>query len=158
MHICGTRGRWVNIFITRNEILIWSSFLSNQIYIEMCMVLHICHRQNYCNQEVEIEYNLKEFSQIESISWNKCLLNWSTAPNLGTGWHHKIDTFSTLLALWEWNPPVTGGFHWQWASDAELWCFLWSQPVQSVEQTIERQVNQDVLVVIWRGCNESPFD
>ena len=57
-----------------------------------------------------------------------------------------METFSTLLALCEGNPPVTGGFpstgH-RWipitkASDAELWCFLWS----GLEQTVKKD-NQD---------------
>ena len=25
-------------------------------------------------------------------------------------WRHQIETFSALLALYEWNPPLTGGF------------------------------------------------
>ena len=44
-----------------------------------------------------------------------CLVSW---------WHHNMETFSTLLALCEENPPVTGGFPSQRASKADLWCFL----------------------------------
>ena len=38
-------------------------------------------------------------------------------------------TFSALLAFCSWNSPVTLTK----ASDAELWCFLWSAPEQTVE-------------------------
>ena len=34
------------------------------------------------------------------------------------------------------------------ASDAELWCFLWSGPEQTVEQTIETQVIRDAIALI----------
>ena len=42
-----------------------------------------------------------------------------------------METFSMLLALCVGNPPVTCGL--KKASDAELWCFLWSTPEQTVE-------------------------
>ena len=50
-----------------------------------------------------------------------------------------METFSPLMALCEGNPPVTGGSLTE-ASDAELWCFLWSAPEQTVEQTIKTAV------------------
>ena len=34
------------------------------------------------------------------------------------------------------------------ASEAELWCFLWSAPEQTVEQTIETPVNWDAIALI----------
>ena len=34
------------------------------------------------------------------------------------------------------------------ASDAELWCFLWSPPEQTVEQTIETPVILDAIALI----------
>ena len=36
----------------------------------------------------------------------------------------------------------------QRASDAQLWRFLWSQPEQTNEQTVERQVNWNLLTLI----------
>ena len=50
-----------------------------------------------------------------------------------TSWNGN---FSALLALREGNPPVTK------SSDGELWCFLWSAPEQTVEQTVG-------TLVIW---------
>ena len=55
----------------------------------------------------------------------------------------SMDAFSTLLALCEGNPPVTGGF----PSDAELWCFLWSAPEQTVQRTIKSRYS------LWHHCN-----
>ena len=43
-----------------------------------------------------------------------------------TWWRHQMETFSTLLAICAGNSQVTGEFPAQMASDAELWCFLWS--------------------------------
>ena len=54
---------------------------------------------------------------------------------------HNIETFSALLALCEGIPLAK-------ASDAELWCFLWSAPEQMVEQTIETPVIWDTIAVI----------
>ena len=50
--------------------------------------------------------------------------------------------------------PLCGEFTGQWwipltkASDAELWCFLWSVAEQSVEQTIETPVIWDAIALI----------
>ena len=58
---------------------------------------------------------------------------------LSTWWRHQMKTLSVLLTLCEWNPP---------ASDAELWCFLWFAPEQTVEETIETPVIWDAIVLI----------
>ena len=47
-------------------------------------------------------------------------MGWDTYPSI-PGWHHQMET---LLALYEGNPLVTGGFPSQKPSDAELWCFF----------------------------------
>ena len=39
------------------------------------------------------------------------------------------------------------------AIDAELWCFLWSWPEQTVVQTIKTPVIWDAIVVIWHHRN-----
>ena len=57
------------------------------------------------------------------------------------------ERFSALLALCEWKPLV----HWiplTKASDVELWCFLWSAPEQTLEQTIEMRVIWDAIMLI----------
>ena len=37
------------------------------------------------------------------------------------------------------------------ASDAELWCFLWSTPDQTVEQTLETPVIWDAIALIMES-------
>ena len=52
-----------------------------------------------------------------------------------TSWHGN--TFPVLLALCEGNPPVTGGFPSQMASNSERWYFLCCEPTDAVELTVE---------------------
>ena len=40
------------------------------------------------------------------------------------------------------------------ATDAELWCFLWSAPEQTVEQTIETPVIWDAIALIMTETNK----
>ena len=42
------------------------------------------------------------------------------------------------------------------ASDAELWCLLWSVPEQTVEQTLETLVIWDAIAPLWRHLNGPP--
>ena len=49
--------------------------------------------------------------------------------------------------LCEGNPPVTGGFPSQKASNADLWCFLWSAP-EMFEQSFETPVIWDAITLI----------
>ena len=66
-----------------------------------------------------------------------------------------MEAFSMLLALCEGNPLVTGEFPSQKASDAELWCFLWSVPEQTVDQTIEMPVIWDTIALIMTSLNDT---
>ena len=59
----------------------------------------------------------------------------------------QMETFSALLVFCEGSPPVTGGLPLQKASGAELWCFLWCVPGQTVEQTDE------MLVISHHGAH-----
>ena len=59
-----------------------------------------------------------------------------------------METFSVLLSLCDGNSPVTGEFPLTKASDAELWCFCWSAPEQTVEQIIEMLVIWEAVVLI----------
>ena len=74
---------------------------------------------------------------------NQANLLMSTLPELTLvlSWRrHEIVTLSESLALCAGNPPVTDGFPSERASEAELWCFFWCQPVQTTEQTLEKQI------------------
>ena len=65
-----------------------------------------------------------------------------------TWWRHQMETFFRVTGpLWgesnrHWWIPLTK------ASDAELWCFIWSEPEQTVEQTIETPVIWDAVALI----------
>ena len=91
-------------------------------------------------------------SRVSEWHWTDISPRWIRA-NIKTDWksnlheayiRHPVKTMMTssygnisaLLALCVGNPPVTGGFPLAKASDAELWCFLWSASEQTVEQTI----------------------
>ena len=52
-------------------------------------------------------------------------------------WCHQVGTFSVLLGLCEGKSPLT------MASDAELWCVLWSALEQTVELITETPVVWD---------------
>ena len=59
-----------------------------------------------------------------------------------------METFSALLTLCVGNSP---GHRWiplAKASDAELWCFLWSAPDQTVGVTVETSVIWDAVALI----------
>ena len=59
---------------------------------------------------------------ISSQSWSSLLMY------IIPWWRHQMETFSALLALCAGNSPVNSTK----ASNAELWCFLWSAPEQTV--------------------------
>ena len=62
-----------------------------------------------------------------------------------TWWRHQMKTFSALLALL-WGEST--GHRWiplTKASDAEVWCFLWSAPEQKFVQTIKTLVIWDAI-------------
>ena len=62
---------------------------------------------------------------------------------------------SALLALCAGNSPVTGEFLSENASDAELWCFLWSAPERTAELTIETVIWDAIALIITScHCNE----
>ena len=64
-------------------------------------------------------------------------------------WRNQMRTFSALLAGPLWGEST--GHRWiplTKASDAELWCFLWSAPEQTIEQTIETPVIWDIIALI----------
>ena len=61
--------------------------------------------------------------------------------------HDDVTKWKPFPRYWpfcEWNPPVILTK----ASDAELWCFLWSAPEQTVEQTMETPVIWDAIALI----------
>ena len=72
-------------------------------------------------------------------------------------WCHDMETIFALMALCEGNPPVIDGFPSQRASDAGLWSLHLCRPEQIAEQTVDGQVNWNVLTLIWHYCNGMVF-
>ena len=70
-----------------------------------------------------------------------------------TSWHRHV--LSALLAFCGGNPPVTGGFPAQRASNVEIWCFLSCEPGSSFEQIVEWLVKWDASMLIWLHPNVS---
>ena len=59
-----------------------------------------------------------------------------------------METFSALLALYRVEFTGHQGFPLTMASDAGLWCFLWSAPEQTALQAIEMPVIWDPIGLI----------
>ena len=72
-----------------------------------------------------------------------------------TWWRHQMETFSALLAF---GCGVFAGHRWiprTKASDAELWCFLWSAPEPTDMKTMRRRWFETPSPSLWRHCNAS---
>ena len=84
------------------------------------------------------------YTVVSSVLY-KCVMKTSLNGNI-----------SALLALCEENPPVTGGFPSLRAHNSELWCFIWSAPDQTVEETSEALLIWDtialIMTLLWCGC------
>ena len=59
-----------------------------------------------------------------------------------------MDTFSTLLAFFLGEFTGHQWISFEKASEVELWCFLWSEPEQAVEQTNEMSVSWVTITLI----------
>ena len=100
------------------------------------------HRQNWqlpptddviCSLElhtiIDNQWNFK--ADIFVFCSQHCSYGWSSTV---TWWRHQMGKFSAPLVVCE-------------ARDAERWCFLWSAPEQTVEQTIETPVIWDTIAL-----------
>ena len=66
-------------------------------------------------------------------------------------WRHQMETFSALLALCAGNSPVIPPTK---ASDAELWCFLWSVLNKRLSKQSRRRWFDTPSRSLWRHRNE----
>ena len=83
---------------------------------------------------------------ILNVDLNRCLWNIIYShfnEALLLSWRHQMEKISVLLAL------CVGH---RWIRHAELWCFLWSPPEQTIEQTIETPL---IVRSLWRQCNNA---
>ena len=97
------------------------------------LTAEILHWQVGKQTNIQNKLNVRERKII--MGYNDIKTCFDMLP-LQPWWRHQMETVSALLSLCEGNPPVTGGFPLTKASDTEFWCFLWSAPEQTVEQTI----------------------
>ena len=74
------------------------------------------------------------YAKLNNIA--KLDMAWPPTPWIIMTWK----PFTHLRALYERNPSVIRGFPSQRASNVKLWCFLYYQPEQAVEQTAESPV------------------
>ena len=115
---------------------------------------------------INFSWIFQEFTRDVATITCWLLRGMSSPHKLATWWHHQMETFAALLAPCEGNPPVTGGFPSQRpvtrsfsvsltkASDAELWCFLWSAPERLSKQS-RRWWFVTASRSLWHHCNDS---
>ena len=70
----------------------------------------------------------------------------STAYSIASDWQQRRHQSSAILALCEGNPPVTGGFPSQWASNEESVPILWRHNGEPMS-----------LPYGWRWCRRRPL-
>ena len=68
-----------------------------------------------------------------------------------------METFSASLALSEGKSTDHRQIPLTKASDAEFWCFLWSVPLQTLEQTIETPVIWDAAALIMTPSSRASY-
>ena len=85
-----------------------------------------------------------------SASFRDQFCNFTLTWSMQWTWHDDVikrEHFHVTGPLWgestchRWIPLTK-------ASDADIWCFLWSAPIQTVEQIIETLVIWDAIVLI----------
>ena len=72
--------------------------------------------RSFCQLRWHRKTSVDQMTLIEMID--------ETSRHLDIKWRHKMETFSAILALCEWNPVVTDRFSSKRASNADLWCFF----------------------------------
>ena len=125
----------IHVFVTLD--IFWENF--NSVYII---------------QNGTIQCEIKMFTVLVINKWaTLCMLTLVCMLYLclWACWRQEMETFFTLLALCEGNPPVTGSLSAQWTSNAVFWGFLSSYLEQPVEQTAE----WGWIKTPWRSCEIS---
>ena len=97
------------------------------------------------------------------LNWCVMQISIEKTVYMYVGWHIRTPCFHKMTSSNGTIFRITGPLRWEstghrWiplskASDAELWCFLWSAPEQTVEQTFETLVICWIIVSTFRGMN-----
>ena len=87
---------------------------------------------HFCHWRFSVKFGTFPFqwSRYQSVS-AKSIVSW---------WRHQMETFFALLALCTGEFTGDRGIPRTKARDAKLWCFLWSAPELTLEQTMETPV------------------
>ena len=81
---------------------------------------------------------------------------WSLSYwQLSSRWRHQMETFSALPAFYEWNPPVSGGFHSQRPVTRSLDVFFDVRLNKPLGKQSRRRWLDTPLRPLWRLCNDS---
>ena len=67
---------------------------------------------------------------------------------------YDMETLSALLSLCDGNPPFKAGLPSQRNTNIQLWCYLWCEHEQTVQQTMELPVIWGAMTLIWRHCTD----
>ena len=77
-------------------------------YITFCIKYILI---GYCTLQDTCDKNIKCFNKIAKKYSHLSIYNLTKSnTKCYPWWSHEMETFSTILALCEWNPPVTGAF------------------------------------------------
>ena len=93
-----------------------------------------------------IHYYDKSHKTVFSSYWIHAII--STAL-----WRHKIEAFSFLLVLWEWNPPVIGGFPSQRPVTPSFYAFFDLRLGRRLSKQSRRQWFGTPWSPLWHHCN-----
>ena len=78
--------------------------------------------------------------------------------NMLTWWRHQMETFPALLALWERNPPVTGGFPSQRpVTPRRFDVFFDLRPSKRLSKHSRRRWFETPSCSLWRHCNQEIY-
>ena len=155
---CGRRHLSVNISNHIKRVLICGRWIShgqlftsepweNQRKLVICITNSISHKHSMGLHKAWRFKMLNRVSVNEFIKLSKIFYNGTTVWGHSkmekklSWWRHQLETFYTLPALSE-------GIHITKANDTEFWCFLWSAPEQTVEQTIKTSVIWNAIALI----------
>ena len=100
------------------------------------------------------------WSEMPSCSlWRHCnesdrYQNITKHSKITSWWRHQMETFSALLALCGWNPPVTGGFHPQRPVTRGFYVFFGLRLNKRLSKQLRRWWFETPSRYLWRHCND----
>ena len=100
---------------------------------------------NICSREIRMSAT-RWFLCYRRVRLLTCIMryDWQKTEYLGSPRRLSIMTMSSNEEIFRVNGPLWG----ETAGHVELWCFLWSAPEQTVEQTLDTRVILDAMWLI----------